>query len=91
MMDSERAHAIGLVDELADDPDAVVTRAIEWCNEHLALPRQAMLATRAMVRADLHAIFADSSEFGVEKFVDFWFQESTQDKLRALVERLTKR
>ncbi len=91
MMDSERAYAIGLVDELADDPDAVVARAIEWCNEHLALPRQAMLTTRAMVRADLHAIFTDSSEFGVEKFVDIWFQESTQSTLRALVERLTKR
>jgi len=90
MMDSETALAIGLVDELADDPESVVTRGLEWCNRHLALPREAMLATRAMARADLHAIFDDSSQFGVEKFVRAWFQESTQSTLRQLVARLGK-
>lgn len=91
MMNSEQALAIGLVDELVDEPEDVVTRAIEWCEQRLVLPRPAMLATRAMVRADLHALFDDGSELGVEKFVDIWFSESSQETLRALVDRLTKK
>jgi enoyl-CoA hydratase/carnithine racemase len=91
MMDSERAKDIGLIDELADDPESAVTRAIEWCDQHLALPRAAMLTSREMARADLHGFFDDQSELGVEKFVDIWFSESTRATLTALVERLTKK
>ncbi|HVJ61887.1 MAG TPA: enoyl-CoA hydratase/isomerase family protein, partial [Tahibacter sp.] len=49
MVDSEHAHAIGLVDELAD-VDHVTTRALAWLNEILALPPQAMAGTRAWSR-----------------------------------------
>ena len=91
MMNAQRALEIGLVDELQDDPEAVVRRAIDWCSDTLALPRQAMLMTRTMTRADLRRIFENSSEFGVERFVEGWFGESTQATLRALVERLGKK
>ena len=91
MMDSERAKEIGLIDELADDPESAVTRAIEWCDQHLALPRAAMLTSREMARADLHGFFDGQSELGVEKFVDIWFSESTRATLTALVERLSKK
>lgn len=90
MMSSRRALDIGLVDELADDPATAVSRAIRWCEELLALPRPGMLATREMARSDLRRIFENSSEYGVERFVEFWFQETTQATLRALVERLGK-
>ncbi|NCF61977.1 MAG: enoyl-CoA hydratase/isomerase family protein [Gammaproteobacteria bacterium] len=89
MMDSQRALEIGLVDELADDPEAVISRAIEWCDQHLRLPRPSMLQTRSMTRAGLHRIFDESSEADIEQFVDMWFQESTQNTLKALVEKLT--
>ncbi len=88
MMNSEQALAIGLVDELVDEPKDVVTRAVEWCEQRLATPRPAMLMTRAMAREDLHAIFDDGSELGVEKFVDVWFSESGRETLRGLVDRL---
>jgi Delta3-Delta2-enoyl-CoA isomerase len=91
IMDAQRALDIGLVDELADDPDAVVRRAVEWCEGLLALPRPAMLKTRAMSRSDLQRIFDNSSEYGVERFVETWFSESAQSSLRALVERLRKK
>jgi len=91
MMGSERAQEIGLVDELVDDPESTVSRAIEWCEQHLALPQPAMLATRELARADLHALFSDKSELGVEQFVDVWYSDSTQATLRALVERLTNK
>jgi len=88
MMNSERAHAIGLVDELVDQPEDTVIRALEWCEQHLALPGLAMQTTRAMARADLHALFDDDSELGVEKFVNIWFSESTRNTLKGLVARL---
>jgi enoyl-CoA hydratase/carnithine racemase len=91
MMNAQRALDIGLVDELADDPASVVQRAIGWCGRLLALPRPAMLHTRAMARADLRRIFDNSSEFGVERFVEGWFSEATQSTLRALVARLGKK
>jgi 3,2-trans-enoyl-CoA isomerase len=91
MMDSEKALAIGLVDELVDDPESTVTRALEWCEQHLALPTAAMLITRKLARADLHALFDDSSKLGVEKFVNIWSSESTRAALREVVDRLQKR
>lgn len=91
MMLPQRALDIGLVDELADDPETVVRRAVEWCEQMLALPQSAMRTTRAMARADLHRVFENSSEFGVERFVEHWFAETTQATLRALVERLGKK
>lgn len=91
IMTSEKALEIGMVDELADDPAAVIARAIEWCESHIALPRAAMLASRKMARADLHEHFDNSSQMGVETFVDLWFSESTQQALKALVDRLANR
>jgi enoyl-CoA hydratase/carnithine racemase len=91
LMDSEKAFQIGLVDEVAADSDQVVARAIEWCEQHLALPHLAMTTTREMARTDLRDLFDDKSELGVEKFVDIWFSDGTQATLRALVERLGSR
>ena len=91
LMDSEKALRIGLIDELAADSDQVVARAIEWCEQHLALPHLAMTTTREMARSDLRDLFDDRSELGVEKFVDIWFSDATQATLKALVDRLGSR
>jgi enoyl-CoA hydratase/carnithine racemase len=91
MMASERALEIGLVDELVEDPAAVIPRAIEWCERHLALPGPAMLKTRALMRADLHAIFDYDNNAVVEEFLDLWFRDSTQRDLKKMVARLGKK
>jgi 3,2-trans-enoyl-CoA isomerase len=91
IMGSEKALKIGLIDELVDEPELAVTRAIEWCEQHLALPHLAMSTTREMSRADLHAFFDDKSELGVEKFVDIWFSKDTRATLTTLVERLSSK
>ena len=88
MMEAGRALDLGLVDELAADPEAVVDRALEWCRSHLALPAKAMTVTRNMARADLLAVFGEADVAGVARWVDGWFEESTQKVLRDLVERL---
>lgn len=91
IMPSEKALDIGLVDELVEDPAATIARAIEWCEQHLALPEQAMRKTREMARADLHAAFDPENAQGVEPFVEIWFSDSTRTILTTLVERLTKK
>ena len=91
MMESARAKEIGLIDELADDPESVVTRAIEWCEQHLALPQLAMLTTREMARADLHGFFDDENELAADKFIEIWFSDTAQTTLTALVERLANK
>lgn len=87
MLESETALRVGLIDELAD-VDHVATRALGWLTELLRLPRQAMLSTRALARADLAALFADPATLPVEGFLDAWFAPEAQHTLRALVEKL---
>jgi enoyl-CoA hydratase/carnithine racemase len=87
MLEAEQAHAVGLVDELAD-AEAVVPRALAWLGDLLRLPPQAMAQTRRLARADLAAIFADPAALPVEEFLDGWFAPEAQDVLKALVARL---
>jgi len=91
LLKAEQAFEIGLIDELADDPDAAVRRAVEWCEQMLALPRLAMTTTRSMTRSDLTCLFDETANLDVEKFADVWFSESTQTALRNLVQRLQKK
>lgn len=87
MLDADDALAAGIVDELTDI-DHVVTRTLAWLEPLLQLPRRAMLATRAMARADLARLFDDPASLPVEEFLDGWFAPEAQATLHALVERL---
>lgn len=89
MIPASEALAIGLVDELAA-ADQLVEHALAWCQRHLAMPREAMLATRHLCRADLVDLFRDPEALDVDGFVEGWFSESTQRTLGELVERLKK-
>jgi len=91
MMGPKDARAVGLVDALEDEPATVVEAAVAWCEQHLALPRHAMLGNRQLARADLCALFDDFSELGVEAFVTGWFSEPTQTTLGQVLARLGKK
>lgn len=88
MLESEGALAIGLVDELTDI-DEVAVRARVWLQGLLALPRQPVLQTRAIARADAIAALAPE-RIQLERFIDAWSAPDTQAGLRALVARLGK-
>jgi enoyl-CoA hydratase/carnithine racemase len=89
MVEAEQALAYGLVDELTD-ADHVAARALHWLGEINALPREAMLKTRTIARADLHAALDGFSDDELDGFVDQWFARSTQEALQALVAKLKK-
>lgn len=88
LVDAEHALEIGLVDELVD-VDHVVARANAWLADLLALPRQPMLATRAIARTSLMAAL-QPERIQLERFVEAWYAADTQAGLRALVARLGK-
>jgi len=89
MIPTSKALEIGLIDEIVP-ADAVIEKAVAWCRRHLALPQQAMRATRALCRADLVQSFEAAEALDVDGFVRGWFSEETQATMRGLVERLKK-
>lgn len=89
MISGEQAKAIGLVDELVA-PNEVVQRSVQWLSDHLKMPRQAMLTTRAICRADLIRGFDAPGALDLDRFVQGWFSEETQKTMHALVKRLQK-
>jgi len=78
----------GLVDELAE-LTFVVSRAVDWCQRVVALPEAAM-STRHDARADLVALFENTSQPEQDSFTASWFSSSSQKHVRAVVERLGK-
>lgn len=91
MFGADHALQLGLVDELSDDPESAVTRAIEWCQHLLSLPRDAMLLTRKLAREDLVGFFDDERDYNLEVFADLWFSDLTQNTLNNMVARLNKK
>lgn len=87
---AEEAYEVGLVDQLADSPEAVVEDAVQWCQALLKLPPKAMLATREIARQDLAGLFDELGARDIDRFVSGWFEEETQQAMHALVARLGK-
>ena len=88
MVEAEGALRIGLVDEVVDI-DSVVQRSVVWLEHLLALPREAMLATRAMARTDLVEAL-QPQHIQLERFIEAWYRPDCQQALQALVARLGK-
>lgn len=85
---AEPALAYGLIDELVQI-DQVVPRALAWLQQMLALPREAMLHTRRIARADI-AVALQPQHIELDRFIDAWSAPQTQAALRALVAKLGK-
>jgi len=88
LVDAERALAIGLVDEVVP-ADQVVARSVAWLQALLKLPRQPVLQTRAIARADLIAAMSVEN-MPLDRFIDAWSEPDTQAGLKALVARLAR-
>lgn len=85
-----QALEVGLVDELAEDPASAIEAAIAFCKTHMALPPDAMLGNRKIMRESLYRLF-DNREGEDQAFLEVWFSNETQATLDALVARLGKK
>lgn len=86
----DEALRIGLVDQVLPS-EQVIPAALEWCRSLLALPPQAVAATRALARADLVTLFEELGARSHGDLLDLWFSAETQTAMRALVEQLAAR
>ncbi|HEY2396754.1 MAG TPA: enoyl-CoA hydratase/isomerase family protein [Rudaea sp.] len=89
MLEGEEALRIGFIDELVD-VDQVVPHALDWLQNLLNLPPQAMSTTRRLARRDLTETFADPRTWLLDDFSAAWFSDETQSVLKTLVARLKK-
>jgi len=90
LISPDEADRIGLVDEVVP-LEQVVGRAIEWSRGLLALPVDAMAATRRRARADLFEVFAGSFDAELDQVIANWWSPEAQTTLRVLVQRLAKK
>lgn len=88
MLDGDLALRAGLVDELVAIDD-VAPRARTWLAQLLGLPRQAMLQTRAIARADVVEALQPHN-IQLDRFIDAWYSPGCQGALHALVAKLGK-
>jgi 3,2-trans-enoyl-CoA isomerase len=90
LISPDEAIRIGLIDELVL-LDRVVGRAIEWSRSLLALPVDAMAATRRQARADLFEVFAANFESELTEVIANWWSPEAQTTLSVLVQRLARK
>jgi Delta3-Delta2-enoyl-CoA isomerase len=90
LISPEEAARIGLVDEIVP-LDGVVSRAIEWCRGLVALPVDAMAATRRRARADLLELFSGPFDRELDQVNAIWWNPEAQTTLRVLVDRLARK
>jgi 3,2-trans-enoyl-CoA isomerase len=90
LISPDEAFRIGLVDEVVA-LDQVVSRATEWSRELLALPVDAMEATRRRARADLAELFAAAFDLELDQVSATWWSPEAQTTLRVLLQRLAKK
>jgi enoyl-CoA hydratase/carnithine racemase len=89
MIESQEAHAIGLIDELSESAN-VHNTAITWLTSTLALPSAPMLATRKIARADVMQALNAFQQSDLEMFVTGWYSPDTQAALQVLMSKLKK-
>jgi enoyl-CoA hydratase/carnithine racemase len=90
MPDAQACLELGMVDALAD-VDQVVTVAINWANELLALAPGPMLATRRIARAEVVAAMNSFGDAQLETFIEGWYSADTQAALDLVMQRLGKK
>jgi len=90
LLSPQPALTVGLIDALAPI-DKVIESAIHWCEALLALPAEAMSATRHDARKDLVACFGPNLDAELQGVAESWWSPETQRALRALTEKLGKK
>lgn len=84
MLDPAAAREAGLVDEIVP-LERVVPRALELASALTALPPQAYARTRALVRADLLALFDAPPERPETMLASGWVTDETRARMAALL------
>jgi len=90
MPEAQQCLELGMVDALTDAGE-VVTLAVNWANELLALAQGPMLATRKLARAELVAALEAFDDAQLEIFIEGWYSADTQAALDLVMQKLGKK
>lgn len=90
LISPDEALRVGLVDQVLP-VEQVIPTALEWCRSLLALPSQAVAATRKLARADLAALFSEHGDRSHADLMNVWFSAETQAAMHAMVAQLAAR
>ncbi len=90
LMGPREAMELGVVDQVVP-PQDVVRTALDWCESLVALPKRAMIQTRAAARAQFVEFVRSNRRQDADRFFEEWHRPESQEPLRRLVERLKDR
>lgn len=90
LLSPDEALGVGFVDEVVS-VESVVDRSVKWLQTMNALPQNAMLETRRMLRSEYAQPFDELQESDFEPMLDGWFSDATQRQLREVLERLASK
>ena len=87
LFDAPEAQRIGLVHRLCLNGEDVRAIAHQWATELLQLPRRALAANKALVRAASHYSIAQTNRYETIFFTDLWSKPDHLEALTAFVEK----
>ena len=88
-MSPEEALAVGFVDALAPAAQ-VVSAALRWCEQIVAVPEHALLGTRSVMRRDLIEKIRRHRGDDARRLTELWFQPELRSAMQKLVAQLKK-
>ncbi len=88
LFSAEEARRMGLVHRIVSEQKDVLKSALAWANDLVALPREALAATKALAYAASNILLSELGGLEAEQFVRLW---ETSDHKEALVAFQQKR
>ncbi|MCI0394487.1 MAG: enoyl-CoA hydratase/isomerase family protein [Chloroflexi bacterium] len=86
-IDTQEAQAIGFIHRVAPAGEAVLTAAREWAIQLIALPRQALAATKTLVQAAGRLSLPEVYELEAGLFTGLWNDPDHLEAMAAFVEK----
>jgi enoyl-CoA hydratase len=88
---AEEARAMGLVHRVVADQVDVLQAALDWANDLIALPQDALAAMKALVHVAGDSTLAELSTFEAQQFVDLWETPDHKEALAAFQQKRAPR
>lgn len=87
LFSAKEAQRIGFIHRVVSEEQDVLESALVWANDLVALPREALAATKALVNAAGYMSPTEFDEFETQQFVDLWQTSDHREALAAFQQK----